>query len=473
MLNVPVRSYVARRWKQWLLLFCTFGLIFLIDRGLRLYYYSQSYNHHRVGEVYYEDEKTALFFDPDRYLFWRYKPDIRVHLTTPAEEFDLYHVGSRMHPHNITIETNSRGFRAPEFDCEKAPSTFRIFTLGDSRTMGVGVERDERYSERLAKLLDSESDGVGYQVINVGTDGYTSYQGRVLLERELVECEPDLVTVLFGVNDQDWDENIRDVDKAELFDNPAVTLSQWANRSTLVYFIRFHTLQIKGSIFGKTRRIPTLQTSSVGRIRKVPLDDYALNLHYIHDLGMTYGFQTVYLVVPDSPYAFYAPLHSPAPRRARPRIARAQEYERNGEYERCVKVLTGLLARMSDVAVAHYELARCYQHLERWEEAHTEFLLKSEQSIFREYEEVVRDVAHDTGSALVDLTPEFTAMTREPLYYDVLHPNARGNEIIANGIFEALQARPGLLGHAPDDFDREPSGHARLPSELSESDSRG
>ena len=432
-------SYIKRRWKEWLLAVFTLVFVFAIDRLLKAYYYSKTYSHYQVGEVYWEDSKTALFFAPDRYLFWRYKPNIRIKLTTPTEEYGLYHIGPRSIPRRMTITTNSKGYRAANFDCSKPPNTFRIFNLGDSRTMGEGVVQDERYSERLERLLNSASDGLEYEVINVGTDGYSSYQGRVLLERELIECQPDLVTVMFGVNDQDWDENIRDVDKAKLFDSPRVTLSQWTNRSMLVYFIRFQTLQIKGSLFGKTRRIPTLETSPVGKTRKVPLDDYEFNLNTIRDLGKAHGFQTLYLIVPNSPYSYYRALYPLAPKEAHDPITRALAMEKRGDYEGCTEVLEQLLEAHGDVALARHQVARCYQHLERWQEAHDHFIRKNDHIIFASYENVVRQFTEQKKAPLVDLTAEFIEMRTESLYVDDLHPNSLGNEIIAHAIFAKMQ----------------------------------
>jgi hypothetical protein len=39
---------------------------------------------------------------------------------------------------------------------------------------------------------------------------------------------------------------------------------------------------------------------------------------------------------------------------------------------------------------------------------------------------------------LVDLTPEFTAITREMLYVDDMHPSERGQELIAGRLSEAI-----------------------------------
>src|SRR4051812_34877583 len=47
------------------------------------------------------------------------------------------------------VHINSRGTRGPEFAVPKPANTFRILSLGDSRTFGWGLTEDETYTKRL------------------------------------------------------------------------------------------------------------------------------------------------------------------------------------------------------------------------------------------------------------------------------------------------------------------------------------
>ena len=76
------------------------------------------------------------------------------------------------------------------------------------------------------------------------------------------------------------------------------------------------------------------------------------------------------------------------------------------------------------------------------DEAHAEFLTLRRQSVFAPYEDVVRRVAAERGLTLVDLTEDFTAPSPEPLYFDETHPNARGHELVARRLGEALATPP-------------------------------
>jgi len=437
-----VVGYVKARWKQLLVLAVAIGLFVVAEWGLRLYYYGQSYSHYAVGQVYWEDSNTELFFSPDRHLFWRYKPNLRIDLANPIEEYNLYFVGTKTVPHEITVETNSRGFRAPEFDCEKPPNTFRVFSLGDSRTMAEGVHAGERYSDRLQELLRERNDGRNYEVINAATDGYSSYQGRVLLERELLACEPDAVTVLFGINDQDWDQNVRDVDKAEAFDNAVVGFSRVANQSMLIYFVRRQARQLKALLFGGTARRPTYETSSEGQTRRVPLADYRENLEAFAQLGDDHSFTPVFVVVPNSPYARYPELFLDSPETAPRKDLRLwQQANRDwesGNFEAAADLLERLVKKYPNLSGARFRLAQVYQKLGRFEDAHREFVRAGSQIIFTGYEETVREVAGREEVVLADLAPEFLEIRKETLFVDDVHPNALGQELIAQEIYRQL-----------------------------------
>ena len=94
------------------------------------------------------------------------------------------------------MEHNSHGFYGPEFNVEKKSGVFRIVCLGDSCTH-FGPDS---YPDMLRVYLDEMAPGK-FEVINAGVIGYTSFQGRRLLESEVLDWSPDLVTVYFGWND--------------------------------------------------------------------------------------------------------------------------------------------------------------------------------------------------------------------------------------------------------------------------------
>src|SRR5207248_1259227 len=94
------------------------------------------------------------------------------------------------------VRVNSLGTRGPEFQPSKPAQTFRILSLGDSRTFGWGLTEGETYSARLGHLLQ-EKFGAGkrVEVINAGVNGWAYEQMYVYFRDVGVGYHPDLVIV--------------------------------------------------------------------------------------------------------------------------------------------------------------------------------------------------------------------------------------------------------------------------------------
>jgi lysophospholipase L1-like esterase len=117
--------------------------------------------------------------DPE--LEFKLKPDFRGR-----------QVGSEF---QVSISTNSLGFRdSKEFAKEKG-GAYRILGLGDSITFGWGVEEDQAYLSRLGKVLESEL-GRKVETFNLGVWGYGTIQ-EVKVFRQFQDYKPDLVILEF------------------------------------------------------------------------------------------------------------------------------------------------------------------------------------------------------------------------------------------------------------------------------------
>jgi lysophospholipase L1-like esterase len=93
---------------------------------------------------------------------------------------------------------NQRGFRGPDFETKKGKGVFRIVCLGDSVTFG---REDADYPEILSQRLKELNPSQEYEVLNLGVPGYSSWQGKRLLERKVLGLGPDLIVWFFGWND--------------------------------------------------------------------------------------------------------------------------------------------------------------------------------------------------------------------------------------------------------------------------------
>lgn len=172
---------------------------------------------------------------------------------------------------------NSRGFIGPEFDRKKAPGTIRIFCLGDSCTAGdLLPSLDDTYPSQLARELRRRYPDRAFEVINAGVGGYSSFQGRRWLEREIIQYEPDLIVLYFGWNGH-WLARAGGPDKV-VSGSAGERLRSWLGWSKVIQ------LAIKGYRYARGRRVvpakahaPEAATDTT-RVLRVSLNDYAANL---------------------------------------------------------------------------------------------------------------------------------------------------------------------------------------------------
>lgn len=91
-------------------------------------------------------------------------------------------------------------FNYQEFPSEKAPETYRIFTVGGSTTAGRPYDDRVSFSSWLRIYLAAMDPDRQWEVINAGAISYASYRVVVLL-KELTRYAPDLLVVYTGHNE--------------------------------------------------------------------------------------------------------------------------------------------------------------------------------------------------------------------------------------------------------------------------------
>lgn len=132
-------------------------------------------------------QPTINRFDPD--TGWSKKPDTSSHKKT--SEFD------------ITITTNSLGLRDdPMTGPAKPAGTRRVVVLGDSFALGYTVDRDDLFVDLLERWWKAE--GRPLDVVNSGTEGWSTDQEAVWLEKNGAAFQPDLVLLFPYENDLYW-----------------------------------------------------------------------------------------------------------------------------------------------------------------------------------------------------------------------------------------------------------------------------
>lgn len=115
------------------------------------------------------------------------------------------HTGYRLRPDfsgrlqhtdfDVGITINSLGFRDSE--TENTEKKFRLVGLGDSATMGWGVEAEDTFWS----LVEEQVPNV--ETVNMGVSGMGTIHQRALYVNYGRQLNPDLVVLLFNVNDVD------------------------------------------------------------------------------------------------------------------------------------------------------------------------------------------------------------------------------------------------------------------------------
>jgi lysophospholipase L1-like esterase len=93
-------------------------------------------------------------------------------------------------------EVSAQGLRDREYAVPKTAGAQRVLVLGDSITYGTNVAAASTFSEQLERSLAGQ-----VEVINSGVAGYTPYNELQYYREQGRLFEPDVVIVVFSLND--------------------------------------------------------------------------------------------------------------------------------------------------------------------------------------------------------------------------------------------------------------------------------
>jgi len=131
--------------------------------------------------------KALNRFDPK--LGWVKKPNVTVRRQTPEVD--------------VTFEINALGLRDdPMSSPDKAPNTYRVLMLGDSFVLGYTVDRDNLFVDHLERVWKEEKRR--FDVVNAGTEGYSTDQEVLWYLEHGVDYDADLVLLFPYENDVYW-----------------------------------------------------------------------------------------------------------------------------------------------------------------------------------------------------------------------------------------------------------------------------
>jgi len=98
---------------------------------------------------------------------------------------------------------NNLGIRGKDRTFKKPANHFRILMLGDSFTMGKGVEDDQTFSALLEESINQQKscESKTIEVLNAGTDSYSPILSYLQLSIDLAALEPDIILLNLDISD--------------------------------------------------------------------------------------------------------------------------------------------------------------------------------------------------------------------------------------------------------------------------------
>ena len=137
---------------------------------------------------------------------YAYKPDLRYgYFLKPNLKITVSNYSSAIFIDKLPpwkIESDSKGNRiSTQGSVNPIVDSMTIHVLGDSSSFGWGVDFEDSYPQQLIKILKDSPDFLKARVKNHSIPGFTSFQGRLLLEDKVEIEKNDIVLVSFGFND--------------------------------------------------------------------------------------------------------------------------------------------------------------------------------------------------------------------------------------------------------------------------------
>ena len=300
----------------------------------------------------------------------------------------------------VPVAINSLGLRGDEISVHKPPNTIRIVTVGDSITFGYGIPVEDTYAKVLERRLnEGVAGGTRYEVLNGGTLGGSLGYYLHFLNQKAEQLQPDIVLIGLSLNDiLVYSEGGSISEVGAEWDGGKIPLtrrfSHFVLRHSQLYM--FCYARLKSFLYG----------SGALDINKLRGSDFLA-------------------LAPPSEYqkrAWGSSLEM---------LSQIAAFCREHGY-RLVVVSFPMQMQMSATKLQFYR-----------DKYHVRL---SDQTLFGEPQQRLREYAHAAGITLVDLLPIYQLYNPDDLYLhnnmipsDPTHPSIKGNQIAGDEIFRVLQ----------------------------------
>ena len=172
-----------------------------------------------------------------RYSQWKEKyaleGDWYNRLTQPSQNIQLMWE-YRPYGQYASIKTNRFGFREKDtITTTGPPGLERIAFIGDSITLGLGVEPEEMFSAQF-QVMAYTNHQKKLQSLNFSVDGYNALQIQEMLTSKALAFSPDLIVYAMCLNDFDFKDSSGE--KVRYFQKPSSFIFERLERELLWRF---------------------------------------------------------------------------------------------------------------------------------------------------------------------------------------------------------------------------------------------
>lgn len=354
----------------------------------------------------------------------------------------------------------------PEFIQQKIPlkksaNEVRVVCLGGSTTEGFPFEEDINFPHFLQCYLRQADSTKNWQVINLGLSAINSHSVRFMLP-EILQIKPDLILIYMGHNE--FYGALGLASNSFLGSNPTLVQGMLHLKRLRLYQLLENIIHL---FWSKKKQEPkTLMAAMIKKSRIAPNDpiyrktiqNFKVNLGKIASRFAQQGIPVLVSTLVSN-LKDQQPLGYPDPKTSIPQYTQIRQLMEQRQWSQALPLLKAGLQTAGENPLTHYLLGQCYYRLQNFTLAKNHFVLARDfdRLPFRapsEINAVIRGLCQQGPALLVPTDLLFAAhsphgITDSTLFLEHLHPNEKGYELLAQSFFRSI-IRANLLARTFD-----------------------
>jgi len=364
---------------------------------------------------------------------------------------------------------------------QKAPNTYRIFTLGGSTTYGRPYDDSTSFSNWLRELLPAADQGKNWQVLNAGGISYASYRVAKLME-ELIHYQPDLFIIYTGHNEFLEERTYRELrELPPLVRSTAALLAKtrtWTAMTSALQRLDDSPEAGNEDRYRLSSEVDAILDQSVGLdgyqrddvLQQNVIKHFRISLENMVTMARSVGARVIF-VKPASNLKDCSPFKSQNTaglskansQRSWELLNMSKPLVWQQQWEMVVHFLDQAIALNPDSADLRYRRGQALFALGRIDEAKKEFVIARDKDVcplraLTPIGEIVAEVAREQQVMLVDyeelleermLSTKKHSILGEEFFLDHVHPTIEGHKLLAVALLETMSDQ-GLVHPDPD-----------------------